>query len=212
MFRFSFQILIIVSCFASGLLGADEINDASWCYGPPLVFGDNSAIAVGNKVVFFNGYAGGLDIYDSINDTWSVGPPLSGERDRGFQVIATTIGNKAIFAGGLLNVYQSSDAVDIYDASSDTWSRGKSLFRLITHILVNFMFINLWEYNFESNRCVSSGSACVWCCGDHRREGNLRSTSLCAVSCVGTAYLSSRKQFMDCWSGYRARSFFWCCW
>ena len=35
---------------------------------------------------------------------------------------ATTVGNKAIFAGGYSSVVGSSDVVDIYDADSDTWS------------------------------------------------------------------------------------------
>jgi hypothetical protein len=54
-----------------------------------------------------------VDIYDSSSNTWST-HTLSQARAN---LAATTVGTKAIFAGG-----SGSNVVDIYDSSSNTWS------------------------------------------------------------------------------------------
>ncbi len=98
----------------------------------PVACGSMAATNVGNKAIFAGGIAEDdyyvygavtdlVQIYDVDTDTWSVSA-LSEER---ISLPATTLGNKAIFAGGRrphLSSPKYSDVVDIYDVESDTWT------------------------------------------------------------------------------------------
>lgn len=87
------------------------------------------SVAVGGKVMFAGGITGEytcsatVDIYDPAADVWTT-HLLAAPRE-GLQ--AASVGNYAIFAGGgcgVLNWYYTtgSNAVDVYNASSDTWT------------------------------------------------------------------------------------------
>ena len=83
-----------------------------------------SAASVGTKAFFAGGFTGAgmsdvVDIYDDSTGTWSTAT-LSVAR--GFGIVATSVGDKVIIAGGLNSSFQRSDAVDIYDNSTGTWS------------------------------------------------------------------------------------------
>ena len=98
---------------------------------------DVAGAAVGNKVIFAGGmhvigylnapFLDTVDIYDTKTDQWSTAQ-LSTPRIIG---AAATVGNKAIFAGGVWQhpskpwvggLYYPQDRVDIYDADTNTWS------------------------------------------------------------------------------------------
>lgn len=85
-------------------------------------------------------------MYDSISDTWGVGPPLRAQRNGGYAITAAILGEKVIFAGGQLNDYASTDVVDIYDSNSDSWSIGERLpeersFAVATSVDGNAIFV-----------------------------------------------------------------------
>jgi hypothetical protein len=91
-----------------------------------------SSNVIGNKIFFAGGYkdanrtSSRVDIYDVVANTWST-TELSQDRA---EIAAGAAGDKVLFAGGVhaedgywgseLTVF--SDRVDIYDASSNTWS------------------------------------------------------------------------------------------
>ncbi len=97
MFTLNFFFTIFIFISTTTFVVADE----AWSRGPPLVFAATSAVSVGSKVIFYNGNNGGrtktlwhiytthlmefsgVDIYDSLTDQWSVGPPLSTNRTTG---------------------------------------------------------------------------------------------------------------------------------
>jgi hypothetical protein len=105
--------------------------------------GDIAVATVGNKIFFaggvnwdnyqseqWDGSCDEVDIYDASNNAWSVAH-LSKARE---SIAAVVIGNKVIFAGGTyftkrpsvpIPVGNASDVVDIYDASTDSWSVAK---------------------------------------------------------------------------------------
>ncbi len=69
------------------------------------------------RITVTSGYSNVVDIYDASTGQWSTAT-LSQARE---YLAATTVGTKAIFAGG----YSSSgysNVVDIYDASTGQWS------------------------------------------------------------------------------------------
>ena len=87
---------------------------------------------IGNKIFFAGGYkdanrtSSRVDIYDVVANTWTT-TELSQDRA---EIVAGVAGNKVLFAGGvhaengywgsMLTVF--SGRVDIYDASSNTWT------------------------------------------------------------------------------------------
>lgn len=105
--------------------------------------GDMAVASVGNKIFFaggvnwdnyqspqWNGSSDNVDIYDVSDNTWSVAH-LSQARE---SICAVVTGNKVIFAGGTFftkkpnvgnPVGDASDVVDIYDASTDSWTVAK---------------------------------------------------------------------------------------
>ncbi len=113
----------------------------SWSVGPPLAGGARTnvaAISIGTKAIFAGGFNGNsataaVDIFDSITNTWSIGPSLAGGA-RSF-IGATVVGDMAIFAGGnsgkddpgALDMADMTDAVDIYDLSTNSWHQGPPL-------------------------------------------------------------------------------------
>lgn len=76
--------------------------------------------------MFAGGFSGSfscsnvIDIYDADTDTWSIATLSQARR----QLSATTVGNKALFAGGDYGAQPTiySNVVDIYDVNTDTWS------------------------------------------------------------------------------------------
>ncbi|MBF0443815.1 MAG: hypothetical protein HQK54_18045 [Oligoflexales bacterium] len=112
-----------------------DIYDAStntWSQATlPKALGKVIATSVGSKAIFASGGiypddSDAVDIYDESTNTWSQAT-LSKARSA---IRATSVGSKAIFAGGLytqktLSVSSSnfSNVVDIYDASTNTWSQ-----------------------------------------------------------------------------------------
>jgi len=99
----------------------------------------NSVVPViataGNKILFTGGYPTGnfpaantVDIYDIVTEIWSTAQLSQGRWEVGVAVL----GNKIFFAGGQIPVLindtwfipseSRSSTVDIYDASSNTWS------------------------------------------------------------------------------------------
>jgi hypothetical protein len=105
--------------------------------------GDIAVASVGNKIFFaggvnwenyqslqWSGSYDNVDIYDVSNNTWSVAHLSKGRES----ICAVVVGNKVIFAGGTYftknslvtnPVANASDAVDIYDAATNTWSVAK---------------------------------------------------------------------------------------
>ena len=87
-----------------------------------------AATSVGDKAIFAGGgtysyeKSAVVDIYDTTSGTWSTAA-LSQVRS---SLAATTVDNKAIFAGGVWSsscwATVFSDVVDMYDASTNTWS------------------------------------------------------------------------------------------
>jgi len=87
-----------------------------------------SATTVGTKVFFAGGYEGAqilsnvVDIYDNSTNTWSTAT-LSLPRGN---LCATSVGAKVFFAGGsyydVNQILSSSNVIDIYDNSNNTWS------------------------------------------------------------------------------------------
>lgn len=81
--------------------------------------------SAGTKLVFASGWTPGahssrVDIYDTINKSWSTAELTVAERD-GMAVV--TVGNKILFAGGGNNDWiDVTSRVDIYDAVSNSWS------------------------------------------------------------------------------------------
>ena len=89
-----------------------------------------AATTVGTKAIFAGGYgfsnstgsftlSAVVDTYDAATDTWST--TMLSEARR--LLAATSVGRKALFAGGYNNVVNRyhSDRVDIYDDSTGTW-------------------------------------------------------------------------------------------
>jgi hypothetical protein len=89
--------------------------------------------SAGNKILFAGGYSANevngtsrVDIYDIATNTWSTAE-LS---KPGYNIIAIAAGNKIFFAGGGYGTYLPNgnnnptgySTVDIYDASTNTWS------------------------------------------------------------------------------------------
>lgn len=139
--------------FVGGITGSSllhasdrvDIYDSSteaFSVGPPLAGGARyfmAATSVGTKALFVGGQqqidtspsgrpifaaSNAVDMYDSVTDTWSSGPPLAGGPR--FAIVVITIGTKAIFAGGF-NGSAASRAVDIYDSLTDSWTLGAPL-------------------------------------------------------------------------------------
>ena len=78
---------------------------------------------VGDLAIFAGGYnaqqsSKRVDIYNFTTDTWSID---SLSVPRAF-IGVTTIGNKVLFAGGMVSGNTATDIVDIYDATTGTWS------------------------------------------------------------------------------------------
>ena len=97
-----------------------DVRTRQWSTVPhPVgVQASGAATTVGTKVLYAD-RTGEVTIFDTVTSQWStkqlaVARPTS----------ATTVGTKAIFAGGGTEFPNSpqSDAVDIYDASTDEWS------------------------------------------------------------------------------------------
>ncbi len=87
------------------------------------------ATTVGNKAMFAGGTIGQLesgefvmtdtvDIYNGRTEQWSTAT-LSQARTG---LAATTVGQKAIFAGGTFGHHEASNVVDIYDVGTGQWS------------------------------------------------------------------------------------------
>jgi len=89
--------------------------------------------SVGNKILFagggdndMGGTTSRVDIYDASTNTWSIAELSKGRES----LAAVTLGNKVFFAGGLTwetsatgySTWANSNAVDIYDNSTNTWS------------------------------------------------------------------------------------------
>ena len=128
---------------ATGASNAVDIYDAStntWSSHTLSQGRYNMAVAtVGTKAIFAGGdtgegvgangrwqvfYSSAVDIYDATTNTWST---ASLSQARGDGILVATVGTKAVFAGGEIwlssqDTSGSSNAVDIYDATSKTWS------------------------------------------------------------------------------------------
>jgi len=89
-----------------------------------------SATAVGGKAIFAGGivnlqanqssYSNTVDIFDSATGLWTTSSLSHG---RGY-IAATSVGNKAMFAGGSQASLQGSNVVDIYDDTTGLWTTG----------------------------------------------------------------------------------------
>lgn len=81
----------------------------------------NNAVAVDGKIVIGCGATGGSwgDVYDTTTGVWS-STYLPGKTANGGSAGAV-VGNKVVFGGGSAQGYPSGD-VNIYDASTNTWS------------------------------------------------------------------------------------------
>jgi hypothetical protein len=87
-----------------------------------------TATTVGSKAIFAGGYVSqclgvytssdAVDIYDDSTGTWTTAK-LSVARQA---LSSTTVGSKAMFAGGRYNYYTFTSLVDIYDVSTGLWS------------------------------------------------------------------------------------------
>src|SRR5205823_1567599 len=83
------------------------------------------AIFAGGHTADQFGGSNAVDVFDASTGQWSTAALSQGRR----QLAATSVGNVALFAGGLASATVGrrtsnvpSDAVDLYDASSGRWS------------------------------------------------------------------------------------------
>jgi hypothetical protein len=129
---------------ASSAVDIYDRNSHTWTTGQlSNDRGDIAVASLGNKIFFAGGVSwdnyqslqwsgsyDNVDIYDASNNTWSVAHLSKGRES----ICAVVIGNKVIFAGGTYftknslftnPVGNASDAVDIFDASTNTWSVAK---------------------------------------------------------------------------------------
>ncbi len=132
--------------FASDIFHIFDTVSNTWSTGPSTDrTASMSAASTGTKAIF----AGGLsvkndsdsnytisaidrvDIYDAVNGTFTAGPPLAGGAR--YFLASANVGSKVLFAGGQKQIgttisgrpiFGASDAVDIYDSVTDTWSSG----------------------------------------------------------------------------------------
>ena len=87
------------------------------------VIGDSVAVIAGGCTVSMNDCVptDSVDVYDALSDTWTTAQ-LSAPR---YGIATAVVGTKAILAGGCIREShrcdQSSDHVDIYDASTKRW-------------------------------------------------------------------------------------------
>lgn len=101
-----------------------------------------TAVAIGDKILIAGGNKAGInnssnrvDIYDTVNNTWTTAT-LSEARGG---MVAGVVGNKAYFIGGGDSDVNSlfgtsvSATIDIYDATTGTWSTDKLLFPRVNH-------------------------------------------------------------------------------
>jgi len=102
--------------FSTGTWSTDNLSIAR---------GGMAAAVVGDLAVFAGGFINGgevssrVDIYNFATDTWST-DELSEAR---VWASAVTVGNKVIIAGGMKSFPNiPSNVVDIFDASTETWS------------------------------------------------------------------------------------------
>ncbi|MEM1448851.1 MAG: hypothetical protein AAGI22_07045 [Planctomycetota bacterium] len=84
----------------------------------------HAAAVVGSRAIFVGDHDltpyGFADVYDDSTQTWSVMPALSVPRTH---LSATSVGDIALFAGGLDRLGMPSDVVELYDDATGTWSR-----------------------------------------------------------------------------------------
>ncbi len=59
-----------------------------------------------------------MAIYDNNTQSWPTANLSVGR----YELTATALENKIYFAGGIINMYDISSAIDIYDVSTNTWS------------------------------------------------------------------------------------------
>ena len=124
---------LLSSGMASSTVDIYDLTNQSWSTAQ-LSVGRflMAAISFGNKIYFAGGVISNtnynytlssrIDIYDVTSNTWSIAE-LSEPRS---DMSVATIGNKIMFAGGtkLFNCssFCTSDRVDIYNTSTNTWS------------------------------------------------------------------------------------------
>jgi hypothetical protein len=117
--------------------------------------------SAGNKVVFAgdDGYfTAGIDIYDPGSNSWSTSSLSAGR-----QIYQPAVaGNKIFFGGGSSGMYYFANdgymykQIDIYDATSDTWSVDSlSMPRGLRVPLV--LIINLWGGGFVIDAASPDG-------------------------------------------------------
>jgi hypothetical protein len=122
-----------------------------------------SAVAVGNKVLFAGGTKGDnepsdrIDIYDISTNTWDIAS-LSVPRAFYDPSGAFVCQNKAYFAcGGPMDLYNhqtyaNTDAIDIYDAGSDSWSVDN-----LTHSLILYAVAGVEDHFILAGGWTSTG-------------------------------------------------------
>ncbi|MEJ7831066.1 MAG: hypothetical protein WKF91_22865 [Segetibacter sp.] len=124
--------------------------------------------SVGNKILFagggdndMGGTTSRVDIYDASTNTWSVAKLSKGRES----LAAVTLGNKVFFAGGLTwetsatgySTWANSNAVDIYDNSTNTWSTAflsDSRSDISATVVGNNVFFAGGQYKFYNGSSV----------------------------------------------------------
>ncbi len=97
------------------ILDIYNVTTGVWTTGS--LSGANSNVTLtGTKAIFAGDRV--MDIYDFITDTWSTATFPSPREWMG----VTSVGDKAIFAGGLYPGDINTDRVDIYDVSTGLWT------------------------------------------------------------------------------------------
>ncbi len=130
--------------FASDIFHVFDVAANTWTDGPATNrTAGISATSVGTKAVFAGGVntesttitaSDRVDIYDASTGAFTIGPALAGGAR--YFIAAASVGTKALLVGGQHQIGTSisgqpifgpSDAVDIYDSATGTWSAGPPL-------------------------------------------------------------------------------------
>jgi fibronectin-binding autotransporter adhesin len=163
-----FGVLVILSV---GVVWADDWSPLWTTSNLSVARCSLAAASTGTKVVFAGGYPAGyvapnsysnvVDIYDTVSGTWSTSTlPGGGRVDIG----AAASGQKIYFAGGRSHDWWNghtaySNAIDIYDTVSGTWSA------------------STLSYSADGPGTVAAGTAVFFAGGDNSDTG---------YSCVST--------------------------
>lgn len=120
---------VLTCCLCAQVFGADLVHTTATLSEARTGL---AATTVDNKALFAGGCAGrayGLppgsycasdvvDIFDADTGLWSTATLSQGR----FHLAATTVGSKALFAGGYHDAWNESNVVDIYDTDTGLWS------------------------------------------------------------------------------------------